>query len=364
MNNFTKRFLLYGHGGSYNHGAEAIVKCTIHELRERHADAYIVLSSNFPEQDREFDVDADEIIGPDVAAWQDEQNAPADEKESLARLMYKDALATITPDMELLSIGGDNYCYPNWHRLAVFQKEAVRLGARSVLWSASVEPSAMTPGMLEILNTYDEISARESLTYEALKAANIRAELMLTRDVAFALKPENLTFPASFANRAFIGINLSPLIIRAEVLPGVVKRSFLNLALYILNETDFNLALIPHVVMPVDNDYNVLSEFYAALPISLRPRIWLVNDKLSAAQYKYIISKCTAITASRTHAAIAAYSTNVPCLAVGYSVKAEGIAKSLGLSDFVVHVSDIRTDDSLRVRFQLMLDNCKTHLAH
>jgi len=80
------KFLLYGHGGSYNHGAEAIVKCTIRRLREKYTDAYVILSCNFPEQDKEFGVDADEIIGPDIVAWEAEKVAPAELKESLGNV--------------------------------------------------------------------------------------------------------------------------------------------------------------------------------------------------------------------------------------------------------------------------------------
>ena len=352
-----KRFLLYGHGGSYNHGAEAIVKCTIRELRNRCSDAHIVLSSNFPEQDREFGVNADEIIGPDLAVWAIEKAAPPEEKESLARKMYAEALVSITPDTMLLSIGGDNYCYPNWHRLAVFQKEAARLGARSILWSASVEPAAITPEMLEVLNTYDEITAREGLTYEALKTANIHAELKLTRDVAFALEPEIVELPVGFPRGTFVGINFGPLITRRETSSGIIAQNFFNLALFVLTGMNLNVALIPHVVMPIDNDYDMLSALYTALPDSVKDHVWLVNDRSSAAQYKYIISQCAALVASRTHAAIAAYSTGVPCLAVGYSVKAVGIAKDLDLSDYVLDVSNIRNENDLHIKFQQMLVN-------
>lgn len=349
------KFLLYGHGGSYNHGAEAIVKSTIRRLREKYTDAHIILSCNFPEQDKAFGVDADEIIGPDLAAWEAEKAAPAEQKETLAKEMYAEALSRITPDTILMSIGGDNYCYPTWHRLTVFQKESVKLGAKSELWSASVEPSAITPSMLEILNTYDEITARESLTYEALKAAGVHAELKLTRDVAFELEPEPVALPRGFIKGNFLGINFSPLIARAETSQGIIMQNFLNISLFVLTETNFNIALIPHVVMPMDNDYDVLTSLYALLPDSLKSRIWLVSDKLSAAQYKYIISQCAALTAGRTHASIAAYSTGVPCLAIGYSVKANGIAKDLGVSGHVVNVSDICTGEDLLVRFRRML---------
>ena len=57
-----KHFLLYGHGGSYNHGGEAITRCTIDLLRKQVPDCFITLSTHFPEQDREFGLIPDEII--------------------------------------------------------------------------------------------------------------------------------------------------------------------------------------------------------------------------------------------------------------------------------------------------------------
>ena len=352
-----KKFLLYGHGGSYNHGAEAIIKCTIRELREQHKDARIILSSNFPEQDREFGVDADEFIAPDLVAWEEEKTAPKEKKEELARKMYANALASITPDTTLLSIGGDNYCYPTWHRLAVFQREAIRQGAKSILWSASIEPSAMTPEMIEILSTYDRITARESLTYEALRAADVQTDIELTQDVAFALEPEPVDTPVCFGDGTFIGVNLSPLIIRSEKVSGIIMRNFINLVTYIAEKTEYLVALVPHVVMPMDNDHNALTDLHQALPDSIKERVWLVSDRFSAAQYKYIISQCRAMVAARTHASIAAYSTNVPCLAIGYSVKARGIAKDLGKSDFVICVSGIYEEDHISKMFIYMLNN-------
>ena len=44
---------------------------------------------------------------------------------------------------------------------------------------------------------------------------------------------------------------------------------------------------------------------------------------------KGYISRCELFIGARTHATIAAYSTGVPTLVLGYSVKARGIAKDL-----------------------------------
>ena len=50
-------------------------------------------------------------------------------------------------------------------------------------------------------------------------------------------------------------------------------------------------------------------------------------------QLKYIISKCKMFIGCRTHSTIAAYSTCVPTLVVGYSVKAQGICRDIFGSD-------------------------------
>jgi polysaccharide pyruvyl transferase WcaK-like protein len=261
--------------------------------------------------------------------------------------MYADALSFITPDTVLYSVGGDNFCYPNWHRLAVFQDEAVKQGARSVLWSASVEPASITPTMLEVLNTYDLITARESVTYNALKERKVRGELKLACDAAFELQPVAVPFPAGFRSKNYVAVNVSPLAVRREKIPGIVMDNFRDLVMHILTTSSANVAFVPHVVMPVDNDCDALSELLYTLPNELHSRVWFVDGKFSAAQLKYVIAGATSLVCCRTHASIAAYSTNVPCLVVGYSVKAIGIAEDMGMSRYVIPVSDLTSPETL-----------------
>lgn len=351
-----KRFLLYGHGGAYNHGAEAIVKTTIRLIREKYSNAHVMLSSHFPEQDREFMIDADEIFAPDMELWKAEKRAAfPDEKEKLARLMYADALNAVTPNTILLSVGGDNFCYHNWHRLAVFQQEAARRNAKSILWGCSVELSAITPEMIGVLNSYTCILARESRTYHVLKKC-LNTEIHLLPDPAFLLEPKTLELPDGFQTGELIGINLSPLILRREAVSNILMENIGNLIDYILSETDRNIALIPHVVMPVDNDYEVLSKLRQGLSEKLRSRVWLAGDKHSAAEYKSVISKCGLLVCARTHASIAAYSSGVPTLVIGYSIKSIGIAEDLGMREFVINISEIESPDVIK-------GLCKNYLA-
>ena len=62
-----------------------------------------------------------------------------------------------------------------------------------------------------------------------------------------------------------------------------------------------------------------------------------------AALLKGYISKCSFFVGARTHSTIAAYSTGVPTLVIGYSVKSRGIATDLfgAYENYVIPVQDI-----------------------
>ncbi|MDR0681975.1 MAG: hypothetical protein LBG15_09050, partial [Dysgonamonadaceae bacterium] len=61
----ARHFILYGHGGAYNHGAEAIVRCTALLLRKNHPGCKISLATHFMEQDLRFNLPVDEYIEAD-----------------------------------------------------------------------------------------------------------------------------------------------------------------------------------------------------------------------------------------------------------------------------------------------------------
>ena len=52
-----KKFFLYGHNGSGNHGCEAIVRSTCKILREGFGDIDITLASGNTNEDREYELD-------------------------------------------------------------------------------------------------------------------------------------------------------------------------------------------------------------------------------------------------------------------------------------------------------------------
>lgn len=327
-------YLIYGHGGSYNHGGEAITRSTIELLRTVSPECYITLSTHFPQQDLEFGIMADEFVTRNLEGKTNQE-------------VYQSTLERITSNTTAIQVGGDNYCYANWQRYAQIHQMVKKRGGRSVLWGCSIDPNVVDNELLHVLQGHDLILAREELTFRMLKTLGLDNVLQVS-DIAFVMEPERVDFPLEH----YIAINLSPLVCRKN--PNVIQ-AMQRLVHFIVDKTDYNIALIPHVVMAADNDMEALS----AIGVFDSKRIALVSDKLSAKQYKYIISKAQFCVAARTHVTIAAYSSDVPTLAIGYSVKARGIAADLGMSHYLLDVFDDKIEETLLRRFEELLQSEK-----
>lgn len=347
-----KNFLLYGHGGAYNHGSEAIIRCTVDLIKKKYPQSKIILSTHFKDQDIEFGMPVDEYCERDFKYVLKDKNS--EEKGLYDHLIYRSTLDKIEKDSVCLSVGGDNYCYNNWHRWKSIHEKALEVSANSILWSCSIEPSMITNEMMDTLRTHHLITARESITYNALKDKGLN-NVILCSDIAFLLESKETLLPPNFIEGNTVGINISPLVLRREVNKGMVMENINRLIQYILDRSDMNIALIPHVVMPMDNDYTLLKGLYEEL--KYKERVSIISDKLSAAEYKYVISKCRFSICARTHASIAAYSSSIPTIAIGYSIKAKGIAKDLGVEDYVLELGEFLNGYSLLNMFELMKQN-------
>ncbi|WP_027630240.1 polysaccharide pyruvyl transferase family protein [Ruminiclostridium cellobioparum] len=330
----NRHYLIYGHGGSFNHGAEALVCTTIALLRQYSPGCRITLSTHFPDQDRKFSIDADEFV---------ERNMEGDTNEQI----YAGTLKCIAPDTVCIHIGGDNYCYRNWQRYSMIHYKALEQGAASILWSCSIDPEAIDEEMLKALNTHHLITARECITYDALVRCGL-SNVIKVSDIAFTLKPQ----PVEFDLSNYVALNISPLILRKN---AAVKFAIEELICFLLDETNLNIALVPHVLAQTDNDFGILKELF--IKAANTKRIILVSDKFSAGQYKSIISGARFGIFARTHATIAAYSSSVPTLALGYSSKAFGIASDLGMSDYVINTEAVLDGQVLKQTFQKLMSN-------
>ena len=256
-----------------------------------------------------------------------------------------------------ISIGGDNYCYPDMvPDLCLADKVFRKNGFETVLWGCSIEPDSLkNKELLEDLNGYSRIYARESISYNALLDAGIPADkLVLRRDPAFELEVDDEALCEGFIPGKMVGINLSPMVQQREAVSGITMKCYKNFIRYILDNTENNVALVPHVVWPSNDDRVPLKELFDEFKAT--GRVVLIEDDSSQVLKEYI-SKCSFFVGARTHSTIAAYSTGVPTLVIGYSVKSRGIATDLfgTCETYVLPVQELSNPDALIESYKSIL---------
>jgi colanic acid/amylovoran biosynthesis protein len=356
------RYAFYCHGGSQNHGCEAIVKTLSTLIKAKDSSAVIKLYTFRKAEDEVADlpyVDEIEEFRFDIAVsnvdFADKIKLAIYKKSSQKKADdYYYSLSCKNPSLKendiYISVGGDNYCYGDSHMVIALNRELKRLGKPTVLWGCSIGDEDLTDDKIEDLKSYDLIVSRESLTYNTLISHGINKNTVLYPDSAFTLdisEKMNEEFPVRDNT---VGINVSSLINSYADKNNIAVDSIKNLIEYIIENTQSNIVLVPHVTREGGSDSEVLSEIFSPFDSD---RITIVDSTHTASEYKSVISRCTAFVGARTHSTIAAYSTYVPTLVIGYSVKSKGIAKDLFGTDegLVIPVWELKDENYLTEAF-------------
>ena len=350
---------MYPHGGSGNHGCEAIVRSTSVLCGND-----LVLFSNNIEEDTQaglqnvcvLETAERRIIKKDRAYINAFFQAKLfGNRDAYDELVFRHIVKRSKQADYFLSIGGDNYCYGHQSFIYLVNRMLDREKVKRILWGASVEPHTIDERMMADLKGYYKIWARESLTYEALVEKGLKQTFLLP-DPAFVLNRKDLPLPDGFVEGNTVGINVSPMIIGYEKNHGVTLQNYVNLIQHIIGHTDMQVALIPHVVWSHNDDREPLRQLYEMFKET--GRVVMIEDH-NAEELKGYIARCRFMVVARTHASIAAYSTQVPTLVVGYSVKARGIAKDIfGTEEhYVIPVQSLQNEDELLRGFQWLMRN-------
>lgn len=366
------RIFLPIHLNSGNRGCEAISKATSILLGIPSRDI-IALSS---------DIELDERLG--LGNWltlqKRSENYPLSVKikSKLIKILTRDAyraecvhysyrydkfLNQIIAGDIVLSTGGDMLCYYD-NEVIYINEYLYKKGVKSILWGCSIGENNLSKRKLETLKHFSLIYVRESLTKEMLNSKGLK-NVVLFPDPAFILKPETCLLPMCFESNKVVGINLSNFVTMNYGLDSVYGKNVINMIDYIIQNTEYSVLLIPHVLWNSQDDRIIsrciISHFKNSDRISL-----LDTVKLNYCQIRYVISKCELFIGARTHSIISAYSTKVPALALGYSIKSKGIAKDLGLDKRLVvdciHLKDANVLTEHFKYLELNKDSIKKHL--
>lgn len=252
----------------------------------------------------------------------------------------------------VLGLGGDNfsldYGYPKYYLdLLEYSLYADR---PFVIWGASIGQNKRLATedqqkFFRIIKQAKAIFLRESLSYDFLEQKGF-TNLHIMSDPAFTMLPTNPLAPLSIPNNC-IGINFSPLMGRklfgeesfidesARLLKGMIQK--------LCKIEPFSFCFVPHVFKNNNNDFDLLRSIVNSDNF-LKDRVTLIQ-KYSAPEMKSIIAQMRFFIGARTHSTIAAISSGVPTLSLGYSIKARGINHDIfGHEKYVVSLEDMSVD--------------------
>lgn len=355
--NPVKNFLLVGNASYDNRGCEAIVRGTVDILAAATKTASSFTNAFYGDKDvarHQSSAEQDPRISHlRLDAYPRKWTRPWAEARLNERFGFD--FSTVHGPLAkpaesarcVLEIGGDNYTldYGFPAHLIAMDRWLMRCGKPVIIWGASIGPFSEHPEqervMMDHLRSLKAVFVRESATHDYLANQHGLQNVHLFADPAFAMSPAE---PADEAIRALVAeaplaINISPLLSAyrgsKRVMPWELSDSDLagwveeaaELVRSAQKAADLPVLLIPHVgsKLPGIDDFRFLKAVHKKCLEEGVDRIAFVRRNLNARELKWIISRCRGLVAARTHATIAAFSTGVPTISLGYSRKALGI---------------------------------------
>ncbi len=358
-------FVIYGHFGSHNHGNEAIVR----GLKNILGKVEVVLYSYNIEMDIKFELNDICEVRPFFRRYR--------------RYSFHHIVAALSARLKLrnnqflfknyrlkqffqnlngvyMLEAGDQYCenYEIKNFYAYVNKKIVNKGVKTVMLPCTIiEKDFDNKKLIEDLKRYSLIFARESCTYNALIKAGFSDVVHFAPDPAFVMEPKQVKLPNLFTKNSIVGLTIGMLAQGKEEYTEKVIENSKNLIKYIIYNTDFSVALIPHVNVS-DNLTDITSMRILYNEFKDTGRIVEISEK-RADEQKYIISQCRFMVTLRTHASISAYSSGVPTLVIGYSQKSKGIAMDLfeTSENYVINVESLNNKNCLTNSFIWLVEN-------
>lgn len=190
-----------------------------------------------------------------------------------------------------------------------------------------------------VLGGCSTVFARDHLSTELTASLVHRANVVEVVDVAFALPYAKAPLPPLDGEALHVGINVSGLLYRG----GYDGKNYFDLAVDYkdfvhslvrdVQERGHRVHLIAHVIAEpgsVEDDYSACQEVATHFPDAVvAPRF---DDAIAAKSY---IAGLDFFSGARMHATIAAFSSGVPVVPIGYSKKLNGLYGTLGYSYYL-----------------------------
>lgn len=349
-------FLLFGMGGLFNYGCEAIARGTEIIIRKIYPSAVIRYASYYPDIDRRrlAGSSIEVVPRPRVFRRNWRRIVGAFLKKLAPGILFNQEDLRCLRDVDVvLSVGGDLYTMNTAgsipRGLMAFGEVASKHGKKYVLWGASVGPFSSNPAaealIIGHLRRMTHTTVRESFSLLYLQEHGVR-NCSLFPDPAFFVAPEMVRDPVRDGVNKILGVNLSPLSLRYAGLDLDLELGRQADALVALVEKfGLSLKLLPHVVCSDsegDDDLRYLRKLHALLSSRLGGRVEIVDNDPGFVGIKRHLLGCDALIATRMHCAVNALSAAVPTILLSYSAKAKGMSDFVyGSQDYCVPVNEL-----------------------
>lgn len=347
-------FLLYGMGGTFNYGCEAIARGTEWLLRQRWPDAVIRCAAFDPADDQR------RLSGTRIDFVRRKKIGRYHWRRILSyaafrfcprRLVNQEDTGILRGVDAVLCVGGDLYTLNASGRfprgLMAFGESCLRRGKKYLLWGASIGPFDRFPEVerlvVDHLSRITLTTVREPVTSDYLKKIGVTRFIEFP-DPAFFVGQDQ-TQDADRAATGVVGVNLSPLSVRyADLNPEeTLRRQADGLADWACRR-GVRLLLLPHVVCrhsAGDDDLRYLEQMARRLRERLGDAVELAADDPGFLGIRRRLLGCDALIASRMHCAVNALSAGIPTLLLAYSAKARGMSRFVyGNEDWVMKLTD------------------------
>ncbi|MFQ6793945.1 MAG: polysaccharide pyruvyl transferase family protein [Thomasclavelia sp.] len=368
---------MYGIAGVYNLGCEAIVRGTyaLDKYINDQEIKWIYFSPNAKEdkvklldlpvevvQTKRKNVFIKKVLNKLFDIFKVDRQIPYDD--------YRDILNQCDT---VISIGGDIYTIPEYHRcknkypyhnrMVEFGELALKMNKNLIIYGASIGPF----GNYERAKNYykghlskvNAIFARENGTINYLNELGVNKNVYFLPDPAFALKGK--AGKCESLNRNIIGINLSGLSIfetYGEVTANTVKK-LSRIVARIIDVTNCDLLFLPHVFSKyeVDNDYYIMDQIRNSIDSKYKNRI-AISEFKDFLSVKKDLLRCKMVIAARMHCAINAMSEGIPTILLSYSSKAIGMCEFVyGNSEWVYNIKNIGDEDFMNHIMKMEKEN-------
>lgn len=351
-----KRIGLYGIGGVYNFGCEAIVRGAVSSIRKIYSNPKIIYFTYNYEFDIKVlkDLDIDIInIKKDVSIFKRIINKIISYTNIERHIMYVDYNNMMSMIDEIWSIGGDIYTIPEvkrkkkkyqyYNSLVDFCDRAINDGKKVVVYGASVGPfgnyKPATDYYVKNLSKYKRILCREYTSLNYLNSIGL-TNCSFFPDPAFQIKDSN----QHSYDPQYIGLNFSPLSLNEiygnynddniKKISGIVDE--------IIEKFNVRVLFIPHVISKYENDNDLSFQRKIIKFMRNKDKAIIANYQEGFLGLKEQIKKCRLIASARMHCAINAIDENIPAIFLSYSQKSIGICEYVyGNKKWLIPLNDV-----------------------